>query len=77
MISYVMLYDDSSDEIYCQICKQLTNNPNTNSRARGWILMALCLGCFAPTDLVRFTLLHFTSIHFNSVLFSFSFFFDN
>lgn len=42
---------DCRDEIYCQICKQLTENKGTRSRMQGWILLSVCLGIFPPTNL--------------------------
>ena len=38
------------DEIYCQIIKQMIDNPSSASIRRGWNLMALALSSFPPSD---------------------------
>ncbi|MES1911702.1 MAG: hypothetical protein MHM6MM_004095 [Cercozoa sp. M6MM] len=42
--------EELRDEVYCQLCKQTTNNPKTQSLHDGWKLMALFSGIFPPSE---------------------------
>ncbi len=54
---------DLVDEIFIQVCKQLTHNPRPESQIRGWQLMCMCVGTFPPSKdfenhLINFILEH-------------------
>jgi len=40
-------------ELYIQVMKQLNENPNPASEAKGWEMMAIMLTCFAPPETVE------------------------
>ena len=50
------------DELFCQLCKQLTANPSAVSRANGWHLMLICLTTVAPSDELLPSVLHFFKV---------------
>lgn len=51
------------DEIYCQLCKQLTRNPSVNAAMNGWLLLNACLVTFPPSPPLAECLERFISVH--------------
>ena len=56
-------YGDLVDEIYIQLCKQLTGNPKPDSVARCWQIMCMCVGTFPPSTEFEMYLLNFILGH--------------
>ncbi|RLN86832.1 hypothetical protein BBJ28_00008193 [Nothophytophthora sp. Chile5] len=54
------------DEIYCQLCKQLTRNPSANAVMNGWLLLNACLVTFPPSPPLASCLERFISMHVGS-----------
>eukprot|EP01125_Pyxidicula_operculata_P005721 TRINITY_DN1_c6_g1_i2.p1 TRINITY_DN1_c6_g1~~TRINITY_DN1_c6_g1_i2.p1 ORF type:complete len:579 (-),score=201.13 TRINITY_DN1_c6_g1_i2:224-1960(-) len=51
------------DEIYCQIVKQLTHNPNLKSQHKGWDLVSIFVQYFPPSQTLYPHLLNFFQEH--------------
>ena len=41
--------EEIRDEVYCQLAKQTNQNPDQDSRRKGWQLICICAGCFSPS----------------------------
>ena len=50
IIAYCIERSELCDEVLCQLMRQVTKNPDDESRVRGWHLLALCTTCVGPTD---------------------------
>mmetsp|Transcript_18690 Transcript_18690/g.38220 ORF Transcript_18690/g.38220 Transcript_18690/m.38220 type:complete len:489 (+) Transcript_18690:399-1865(+) len=62
ILSSLMLAPEQlRDEVYCQICKQVNNNPDNISTVRGWQLMVIMLSSFPPSNSLKLPLTEFCS----------------
>lgn len=51
------------DEVFCQIIKQTTNNPSAESVLKGWQLIGVVAGAFAPGDDFKPYLMSYCDAH--------------
>lgn len=54
---------DLVDEIYCQLCKQCTDNPRPESENQAWLLMCMATKTFPPSENFSLYLLNFLLRH--------------
>jgi hypothetical protein len=47
------------DELFCQLCKQLNQNPSKASCIRGWQLFLICLSSASPNNELMISLIDF------------------
>lgn len=45
----LLIFIPCRDELFCQICKQLTRNKKSESSKKGWVLLSLVAGCIIPS----------------------------
>ena len=57
--------EELRDEIFCQIIKQTTENPDPYSRSRGWQLMAIAAGTYPPSREFEPYLMYYCEQHKN------------
>jgi len=50
IITKGITYPQLRNEIFCQLLRQLTNNPNEESKRKIWQLMHILLKCFVPSE---------------------------
>lgn len=58
--------EELRDEVYCQLIKQTTNNPNQEALLKGWQLIGLCSGVFPSSEEFYPYLLSYCKKHFDS-----------
>ena len=60
ILSSLMLAPEQlRDEVFCQICKQVNNNPDPVSSVRGWQLMVIMISSFPPSSRLQIPLTQF------------------
>ena len=60
LIGLSKVYSSSiKDELYCQLLKQINDNPDRQQVQNGWVLLALLCSSFTPSDSIKFYLKEF------------------
>lgn len=62
IVAYCLERDELRDEIYCQLMRQVNNNPDPESQLRGWHILCVCCVSFPPAKVLYRYLLTFIRI---------------